>query len=148
MSMAYIWLILLVVFLIIEGATVTLTSIWFAVGCLGGILVSVLGGPIWLQAAAALVISLALLLCLRPMVRRFIQPRIVKTNVDSVAGKTGTVTETIDNNAPSGQVRMDGSVWTARSTNGFPIPEGTLVRVDEIKGVKAMVTPVYAEEYK
>lgn len=142
MKMTIVWLIIMIGFLGLEGLTVALTSLWFAVGCLAAMLVCALGGPAWLQGLVFLTVSLLLLLCLKPIVRKYLKPRLSKTNVDAIPGKTGIVIEAIDNHAPAGQVKLDGSTWTARSTSGCPIAEGTLVKVDRIQGVKAYVTPV------
>lgn len=139
---AIIWLVLMVVFLIAEAAcTVHLISIWFAVGALAATIVSLLGGQIWLQVVLFLVVSCALLILLWPFVRKYINPKLTATNVDSVIGSTGLVTIAIDNIAANGQVKLGAMVWTARSTSGAPIPEGTMVRVDRIEGVKVFVSP-------
>ena len=87
-------------------------------------------------------VSAALLISLWPLTKKFLNPKITKTNVDSVIGSTGYVTVTVDNMKAEGQVKLGAMVWTARSTSGVPIPEGTLVRVDRIEGVKVFVTPV------
>ncbi|MCI7727924.1 MAG: NfeD family protein [Clostridiales bacterium] len=135
------WLVLLVVFLAAEAATVSMVSLWFAVSALVALLVALLGGPGWLQGTLFLVISAVLLALLRPIVRRYISPRITATNVDSVIGSTGLVTAAIDNVSAAGQVKLGAMEWTARSTSGQPIPVGTLVKVDRIEGVKAFVSP-------
>ena len=70
------------------------------------------------------------------------KPKITATNVDSMVGTQGYVTEDIDNVAAHGHVKLGGMEWTARSTTGDPIGKDTLVRVDRIEGVKAFVTPV------
>ena len=129
------WLVLLVVFLAAEAATVSMVSLWFAVSALVALLVALLGGPGWLQGTLFLVISAVLLALLRPIVRRYISPRITATNVDSVIGSTGLVTAAIDNVSAAGQVKLGAMEWTARSTSGQPIPVGTLVKVDRIEGV-------------
>ena len=82
-----------------------------------------------------------LLALLRPLVKRYVTPRITATNVDSVIGSTGLVTAAIDNVSAVGQVKLGAMEWTARSTSGQPIPAGTLVKVDRIEGVKAFVSP-------
>ena len=138
---AIVWLLLLVVFLAAEAATVSMVSLWFAVSALVALLVALLGGPGWLQGALFLVISAVLLALLRPLVKRYVSPRITATNVDSVIGSTGLVTAAIDNVSAAGQVKLGAMEWTARSTSGQPIPVGTLVKVDKIEGVKAYVTP-------
>ena len=135
------WLVLLVVFLAAEAATVSMVSLWFAVSALVALLVALLGGPGWLQGTLFLAISAVLLALLRPIVRRYISPRITATNVDSVIGSTGLVTAAIDNVSAAGQVKLGAMEWTARSTSGQPIPVGTRVRVDKIEGVKVYVSP-------
>lgn len=141
---AIFWLVLLVVFLIAEAVTVSLVSLWFAAGALAAILVSALGGATWLQTTVFLAVSALLLMSLRPLVRKYVTPRLAKTNVDAVIGSTGLVTIAIDNVSAAGQVRLGAMEWTARSTSGDPIPVDTQVRVDRIEGVKAFVSPVHA----
>ena len=138
----YIWLALLVLFLIVEAAcAIHLVSIWFAVGSLAAMVVSLLGGPVWLQILLFTVVSAGLLACLWPFTKKFLRPHLTKTNVDSVVGSQGYVTADIDNIHALGQVKLGGMEWTARSTDGSPIPTGTLVKVDRIEGVKAFVSP-------
>ena len=139
---AVIWLILTVVFLVIEASTVLLVSTWFAVGSLAAMLVSLLGAQMWLQVAIFILVSAITLSAMRPLVRKYVTPRVTKTNVDAVIGSTGLVTAEIDNISAVGQVKLGAMYWTARSTTGEVIPEGTLVQVDRIEGVKAFVTPV------
>lgn len=137
---AMIWLILMVVFLIVEAATVTLASIWFAGGALCALAVSLLGLKVWVQVTAFLVVSAALLAALRPLTKKYLTPKVTATNVDAVIGSTGLVTAAVDNVTATGQVKLGAMEWTARSTTGEPIPAGTIVRVDRIEGVKVFVT--------
>ena len=142
----WIWLILAVLFLIIEAATVTMASLWFAGGCLAALVVALLGGSWGLQIGTALVVSAVLLACLRPMVRKYLNPNLTKTNVDSIIGTQGIVTADIDNINAVGQVKLGGMEWTARSTSGDKISAGTVIRVDRIEGVKAFVSPAEVTE--
>ena len=146
MFAVFFWLAMVILFLVMEGSTVALVSIWFAAGSLTAMITALLGGPLWLQVILFLGISAGLLALLRPLVRKYIRPKITATNVDSLIGSRGYVTETVDNLAASGQVKLGAMPWTARSTDGQPIPEGTVVRVDRIEGVKAFVSPVTVEE--
>ena len=138
---AIVWLVLTVVFLIAEAATVTVISLWFAAGALAAMACALLGGGIWLQAGVFLVVSAAALTALRPLVRKFLTPKLTATNIDSVIGTIGIVTSRIDNITASGQVKLNGMEWTARSTSGEAIPEGVRIRVDRIEGVKVFVSP-------
>lgn len=139
---AFVWLGLMILFLIAEGATVSLVSLWFAAGAVVAMFAALLGAGVWLQTGLFLAVSGALLLMLRPIVRRYLVPKITATNVDSLVGATGLVTVAIDNVTASGQVKLGAMEWTARSTTGENIPQGTLIRVDRIEGVKVYVTPV------
>ena len=141
--MSVVWLGLMVLFLLIEAGTVALVSLWFAAGALAAILVSLLGGSIAIQSVVFLVVSCVLLALVRPILRKYYTPRITRTNVDSLLGSQGLVTKDIDNVTGSGEVKLGAMTWTARSTDGAPIPAGTQIRVDRIEGVKAFVSPLY-----
>ena len=132
----------MVVLLITEASTVTLVSLWFAGGALAALLMSLLGAAVWIQVLAFLAVSAVLLTALRPIAKKHFTPKLTATNVDSVIGSTGLVTAAIDNVSAAGQVKLGAMVWSARSTSGNPIPEGTLVRADRIEGVKVFVSPV------
>ena len=141
---AIVWLVLMVVFLAAEASTVSMVSLWFAAGALIALLTALAGGPAWLQTLLFLAVSAGLLLALRPLVRKYLSPKLTATNVDSVVGTTGLVTAAIDNVSAVGQVKLGAMEWTARSTSGDPIGVGTEVRVDRVEGVKVYVTPVEA----
>ena len=140
--MAISWFFLMVVFLAMESSTVSLVSIWFAAGSLVAMIAAVLGAEIWLQVVLFVIVSMALLASLRSVVRKFITPKLVKTNVDAVVGKTGPVLEAIDNVKETGRVKLSGMEWSARSTENEKIEEGTLVKVDRVEGVKVFVSRV------
>ena len=138
-----IWLGLLIAFLIVEAACpIHLVSLWFAAGSLAALLTNWLHGPLWLQILLFVVVSAGLLLGLWPFTKKFLNPQVTATNIDSVIGSIGIVTAAIDNIEAHGQVKLNGMEWTARSTTGDPIAEHTRVRVDKIEGVKVFVTPV------
>ena len=139
---AIFWLVAFVVFLIAEASTVALISIWFAAGALAAIVVALLGGGPVLQVLVFLAVASALLISLRSIVRKFIHPRISRTNVDAIIGSTGIVTTPINNVAALGQVKLGSMEWSARSSDNSHIPAGTLVKVDRVEGVKVFVSPV------
>ena len=139
----YIWLGLMIAFVIVEvSCPLHLVSIWFAAGALVAGLASLLSWPVWLQILLFAVVSGGLLACLWPFAKKFLKPNITKTNVDSVIGSQGYVTEDIDNIQAVGQVKLGGMYWTARSETGDPIKAGTLIQVDRIEGVKVFVSVV------
>lgn len=133
---------LMVLFLIAEASTVSMTTLWFAIGALAALIASAAGGELWLQIVLFLAVSALLLALLRPIAKRYFTPRLTRTNVDAVVGKTGRVTVAIDNVSGRGQVKLEGQEWTARSESGEEIGEGAQVKVCRIEGVKVFVTPV------
>lgn len=140
--MAVSWFFLMVVFLAMESSTVSLVSIWFAAGSLVAMLTAVFGGKLWLQILLFALVSVVLLASLRSVVKKFITPKLTKTNVDAVAGSTGFVVEAIDNVRAQGRVKLGGMEWSARSTENTAIEEGTLVNVDRVEGVKVFVSKI------
>ena len=136
------WLVLMVLCMVVEAATVTLVSGWFAVGALAAMIVAATGGPLGFQLAVFAVVSGALLAALRPIVRKHFTPKLTRTNIDAIIGSECYVTADIDNLNATGTVKLGTMEWTARSSAGTVIPKGTLVKVDKIEGVKVFVTPV------
>ena len=133
------WLIAFIALAAGEAATTGLVCIWFAAGAVGGFLAAILGGPFWFQLIVFAAVSALTLAAVRPAAYRFFHPRRSPTNADRVVDQTAAVTETIDNEAGTGQVSVLGQIWSARSQLGVVIPAGSQVRVQRIEGVKVYV---------
>lgn len=139
--MTLFWLVSLIIFGVAEAATVGLVSIWFAGGALAALIAAAVGGAVWLQIVLFVAVSVIMLALLRPMVKKISVPHRVRTNADRHVGRSALVTETIDNLKEAGAVKLDGVVWSARSESGAVIPEGELITVKRIEGVKLWVAP-------
>lgn len=137
---AIFWLVLVIVFGVIEGVTPQLASIWFAGGALAALIVSLFRVDVWIQAVVFVGVSALLLALTRPLVKKRLRAAVVPTNSDAAIGKVAVVTERIDNTGATGFVRLDGTLWTARSADGSPVEEGEEVIVDRIEGVKLIVS--------
>lgn len=134
------WLIALAVFLVIEIITLGLATIWFAGGALVAFLAAVLQAPLFVQFLLFAVVSLMLLIFTRPVVERHLNNSREKTNVNSMIGKEGKVTEVVDNFNQTGTVLINGLEWTARSsTEDTVIPKDARVIVRQVEGVRAIV---------
>lgn len=134
------WVVALVVFLIVESVTAGLVSIWFVFGSLVALICAALGAAVWLQIFWFVIVSVATLVLTRPLVKRYVDSRSVATNADRSIGRAAVVTERIDNLAATGAVKLDGVVWTARSTDdAVAIETGERVTVRAIEGVKLIV---------
>lgn len=136
------WLILFVVFAALELVSLGLTCIWFAVGALAACLTSLITENWIIQACVFIIVTVVVLIFLRPIAIKYINNKAEKTNVDSLIGKKAKVIEAIDNINAKGSVSIDGMEWTARSLEGNTISKDTLVEVVEIRGVKAIVREI------
>lgn len=138
-----IWIAAFAVLMIIEAATLGLTTVWFAGGALISAILAAIGAPLWLQVAAFVVVSAILLVFTRPIVNKHFNKNRTKTNVEGMIDKKAYVTEEIDNIKSTGQVKIDGMDWTARTEkDGEIIAIGTLVKVVKVEGVKAIVEEI------
>ncbi len=140
LNLTIMWLVLLVVLIIIELATMGLTTIWFAGGALAAALVSIPGTPIWLQVIVFLVVSALLLYFTRPIAVKYFNRDRIRTNTESLIGRQAIVISEINNIEGTGQVNTGGMEWTARSSyNNVVLPAGAVVTILGIDGVKLIV---------
>lgn len=132
-----IWLIVAVAAAVIEGATMGLASIWFVPPALIVLLLSLTGIPLWLQIVIFVVLSILAFVFLYPWAKKHLKLGKTKTNYEAVIGKTGVVLLTIDNMKAEGQVKVDGQIWSAKSSvEDVLIEKGKEVKILEVKGVK------------
>ncbi len=134
------WLIVFIILVGAELATLQLVSIWFAVGALGAIIASLLGAGIEIQLVIFVAISLILLILVKPATSRIMKKNVTKTNADSLIGQTGKATSLINNLNGYGTVVVRGQEWTAASLDDHVVIEaGTSVIIRKISGVKLIV---------
>lgn len=138
--MEWIWLALLLIFVVTEIATVQIVTIWFAVGALAALISSLITDSVVTQVVVMLAASLLSLICTRPFVKKLMKNDIQPTNADMYIGKEGVATEEINNLFGTGNAKIKGLDWSARSSDdSVVIPEGSKVIVHEIRGSKAIV---------
>lgn len=135
------WLGLIVLLIIIELATLGLTTIWFAGGAIAAFAASILGAELIVQIVVFLAVSILLLVFTRPFAAKYINRNRVRTNVDSLPGQKAVVTQDIDNLAATGEARVAGKVWMARAeSDSEKISSGSVVTILRVSGVKLIVT--------
>lgn len=141
------WAAVAVASLIIEALTAELVSCWFAPSAIVSMILSTFVSSFWIQLIVFLVLSVLLLVFARRLVKKRLEAKASKTdlNADSLIGHTGVVQETVNNIAETGSVKIRGLVWTARALNEKEIPAGTIVTVREIQGVKLICEPAPQE---
>ena len=128
--------------IVIEAATMGLTTIWFTGGALIALMVEMLNGSVYLQILAFLIISLSLLCFTRPLAVKYFNRERTRTNLDGLIGKQAVVIVSIHNLNETGRVVVEGKEWMARSADAArTFEEGEIVRIQSIQGVKLMVEP-------
>lgn len=135
----FVWIAVTVAFIIIEAITTQLLTIWFAAGAAAAVIATLLDASPLVQCIVFVAVSLIALIATRPLVKKLTKQKFSPTNADRFIGETAIVTENISNIAQTGLVKLQGTVWTARSADGEAIPEGETVTVKKIEGVKLIV---------
>lgn len=137
------WLIVAGIFFVIEMATIGFLVFWLGIGALLAMVTSFITDSILIQSIVFVVTSTILLIFTRPLVNKFIKvPKELKTNAYSIIGKKGIVISKINNIDGTGQIKIDGDIWSAKSLNEEDIDKNTEVEIVEIDGVKAVVKKV------
>ena len=137
--MPFLWLIIAVVLGVVEAVTVSLISIWFAVGALAAIIPSYFGVPFWGQILVFLAVSAIAFAFTKRFFKDIVKVKKHPTNSDSLIGTDGIVTTEIDNLMGTGKVYISGLTWSAKSFLGENIPEGAVVTVRKIEGATLVV---------
>ena len=146
MEPIYIWLMVLVFFIVIELATMGLTTIWFAGGALVALLLAAFNASFYVQLSVFLIISIVLLVVTRPLALKYFNKSVEKTNAEGLIGKQAIVVTQIHNIKEEGQVMLGGMEWSARAyEEDRIIPSGSVVEVKEIRGVKLIVSEIEKE---
>lgn len=138
-----IWLIISGVCLIIEIMTVGFLIFWLAIGALFAMIVSFFTNSLLIQTAVFVISSTILIFATKPFVKKITQNKSnIKTNVYSLIGNIGIVTQDIDSINCTGQIKVKGELWSAIGKDNINISKGSKVTIEEIQGVKAIVTPI------
>ena len=132
----------LVLFLVLVGVEALSLDLWFAMlagGALGGLAVALFGGEIWVQITVFALLSLVLLVLLRPVALRHLRRSDpdARTNIDRLVGADALVLE--PTSRLTGTAKIDGEVWTARSAESAALAPGTHAVVARIDGATAFL---------
>lgn len=141
MTAAIVWLILGIVLIIAEVISGDFVLIMLGLGALFGAGAAALTGNIFIDIAVFAVSSVGMLVLVRPALKRkFLAGPNIRMHTDALIGTHGVVLSTVD--FESGQVKLAGDVWSARSMSHDhpPIAPGTSVTVVEISGATAVVS--------
>lgn len=137
--MMYFWLCIVILLSIIEAATIDVVTIWFVISGIFTIVLSLFVDAFIIQLGLFTTLGIILLVITRPIVKKVLKSKNIKTNFDRIIGMEGIVTEKITKNSV-GEVKVDGKRWSAISDK--MLNEGTPVTILEINGVKLKVKEI------
>ncbi len=143
---AYIWFILALVLFILEIITPGFVILWFGVGALVAAGMQLLGvTSLTAQIIAFVAVSIILVILSRTLFKTLFMRSPgagLKTNMDALVGRTGIVTEVIDNENSTGRIVVDGQDWRASAVDNAVIVQNTRVTVTAFEGARLLVRPV------
>jgi len=128
------WMIAAVLLLIIEIFTPSFLAACLAIGCAAAGVFALMKYGINIQLLSFSVGTLIAFFAVRPIMLKYAHKKDekVKTNVDALVGKTGRVTETIDNSKNTGRAMVEGDDWKAESENDVVIQSGSRIVVTKV----------------
>ncbi len=135
------WVLLLVVFLVIEACTMALTTIWAAAACVPLIFIARTPLAFRWQLLIFMVLTVALIAFTRPFAVRKLKPGRSRTNVNSLAGQEVLVVRDIKPFEKGEAKAKNGVIWTASAAGGAEIPAGTVCTVSAVEGNTLEVAP-------
>ena len=138
------WLILCGVFLIAEIFTVSFLLFWPGIGAFLAFITSLFTDSFVIQLAVFVISSTLLIIFTKPLIKKiFKNSDNTKMNKNSLIGKTGIVIKDINTIEAKGQVKVNGELWSAFSSNPREIIEkDSTVIVEDLEGVKLKVKKV------
>ncbi|MGX8679838.1 MAG: NfeD family protein [bacterium] len=138
MSLTIAWILTIIIMVVIEAATVTMVSVWFAIGAAGALICAQLGLPFAIQIAVFIALSLLTIIIFRPFAAKALQGNRVRTNSDAIIGQHALVLKEIGPRGP-GEVKIKDRIWRATSVDNRLIQEGSYVQIVAIEGAHVIV---------
>lgn len=138
----WIWLGIAIASAVLEFISMQMVSIWFTVGSIVAIILSLCGVIWWAQLLTFGIVSLVLLLSLRKICLKYLLKNDnATTNVDGLVGTTQKLVEPITKDT-AGAVKISGVVWTAVAENDVLIEKGESVKIERVEGNKLVVSKI------
>lgn len=136
-----IWLLLIGIFAVAEIITPGFLVIWLSAGSFCGMITSFFTDNIIIQTTVFVISSAVFIFFTRPLAKKLDKKgKTVVTNAFAIVGKKAIVLQDINPTTSTGQIKVDGQVWSAKCQNEEIIPKDTEVFVLAIDGVKAVVS--------
>ena len=140
------WIFIAVVMGVIEGATMSLVSIWFCIGAVAAAVCAMITPSVLAQCIVFVAVTAIMLAITRPVAKKLLKNEFTPTNADRIIGAEGIVIKAINPIEGPGQINIGGQIWSAKSEGSAVIEKDTVVTVTKILGVHAIVQPKKEEK--
>jgi membrane protein implicated in regulation of membrane protease activity len=139
MAEMIVWACIIAAALIIEYFTCDFTSVWFSVSGAASLVLASFNIDLNIQIIVFIVLSVIMILSLRPVCKKFFTDKTTPTNADANIGK---VVKLLDDTADGkANIKINDVIWTAVCRDN--LPKDTAVKITGIDGNKFIV-----EEFK
>lgn len=139
---SWIWLGILILCLIIEGATWGLTTIWAAIAALPMIFIARTGLKFQWQVLIFVTLTLILLISTRPFAIKKLKNGKEKTNVNTMVGEEVLITKEISEFQKGEAKAKNGIIWSAKSSGNNLIKKNSICIIKEVQGNTIVVEEV------
>lgn len=137
-NLPWVWVAVTIICIVVETLTMSLTTIWFAIGAFVMVFVAFTPLPFVAQLFIFVVISLLLLIFTRPIVQKKFNQKKIATNYERIIGQIALVTKKITA-TEKGTIKINGMEWTASVHEDIVLEEGSNCVIENIEGVTAYV---------
>ena len=134
-----IWIVAIILFIVLEAATSTVVSIWFAGGGSVALIAAILGAGANTQIFLFLFTSLLLVILLRKVAFKALQGKKADTNLDRIVGSRVLIKEEVNNKLCTGSALIGDVEWKVKSETGDIIAKDETAEVVAIEGVRLIV---------
>lgn len=144
------WAVLGVILIVAEVFTSGFVLLWFGIGAMAAAFAALVGlDSLALQFLIFAVVSISLTAASRTIFVKYFSREetgdSLKTGVDALPGKVGTVVSSSRGAMQEGAVKVFGSTWTAYPAEGEdPLEAGERVMVESVQGASIYVRRVDA----
>lgn len=133
-----IWILIAVVFIILELITTTFFLVWFGIGAVVAALLNYLGFDIYIQFSGFVIVSAVLILLTRKFADKITPENSKKTTAERLIGLNAKVIRQVDDT--SYIVRVSGEEWSAHTND--PVDIGDTVKVVGINSIILIIEKI------
>jgi membrane protein implicated in regulation of membrane protease activity len=128
--------------IVLDFVTAQIFCVWFALAGVSAVICSIFCPNPMIQIIVFIVSSIIALIIAKFVSKKIMNFKKEETNIKKIVGRQAEVVVEINNKKGTGQVNISGVIWSAKSSNEKIILPGEQVLIENIKGVKLIVSRI------